>query len=140
MKKYFCDKCNAVLPKGKIVCSRCGYDNPELISVLREHIKRQILIKRIILVVSAVALVLFLHVNLLFPWQAETRKNKRAIINYAKDHYPGAKIVDTHYESAELDPWSVSIDTITFKWNDIEFSIRAEQGEVIADGYLGIAR
>lgn len=39
MKSNFCEKCSKILPKGKIVCERCGYDNPELIPVLKENIK-----------------------------------------------------------------------------------------------------
>ncbi len=44
MKRNFCGKCNAILPKGKIVCDRCGYDNPELVAILKENIRRQIFI------------------------------------------------------------------------------------------------
>lgn len=82
-----------------------------------------------------VVFLLFLNINLLFPWQAETRKNKRAILNYVDYHYPYAKIVRTDFESAGFDPWSGVIDTITFEWEGVKFTIRAEQGEVIVDDF-----
>lgn len=135
MKSNFCEKCSKILPKGKIVCDGCGYDNPELIPLLKENIKRQVIIKRIILGVFVVVLVLFLNVNLLFPWQAETGKNKRAIFNYVNTYYPHAKVVRTHYESKSFNPWSGAIDTITFELDGIEFVVRAEQGEVIVDDF-----
>lgn len=135
MKKNFCEKCNAILPKGKIICSRCGYENPELIPVLRSQIMRRIFFKRIIIIATVIAIILTLNANLLFPWQAETRKNKRAIFNYANEHYPHAKVVRSHYESANFNPWSPASDMVVFEWNDVQFAIRARNGEVVADNY-----
>lgn len=135
MRRNFCEKCNTILPKGKIVCNKCGYENPELIPVLRSQIRHQIFIRRIIIAASVIALILILNANLLFPWQAKTRKNKRAIFNYVNAHYPHAKVVRSHYESANFDPWSTAIDTVVFEWNGVKFTIRAEQGEVIVDDF-----
>lgn len=118
-----------------MVCNKCGYENPELIPVFRNQIKRQICIRRIIIAVSFIALILIMNTNLLFPWQAETRKNKRAIFNYVNEHYPHAKVVRSHYESANFDPWSTAIDTVVFEWNGVKFTIRAKDGEVVADNY-----
>lgn len=135
MRKNFCEKCSAILPKGKMICSRCGYENPELIPVLRSQIMRQIFFKRIIIIATVIALILTLNANLLFPWQAETRKNKRAIFNYANEHYPHAKVVRSYYESAKFNPWSPASDFVVFEWNGVQFAICAWNGEVVADNY-----
>lgn len=140
MKRYFCKECSGILPKGKIVCDKCGYDNPELIYVLREKNKRKIVIRRIVSVAAVIALIVILNANLLFPWQWRALNNKWAIIDYAKEHYPGAKIVDQDYETAQFVIGRTSIDRITFKWNDVEFNISTERGKYIQDNYwFGVA-
>lgn len=62
MEKLFCDKCNAILPKGRIVCSRCGYENPELLPVLCAQIKHKKIIRRAAFITAAVGLVVILHI------------------------------------------------------------------------------
>lgn len=135
MKRYFCGKCSGILPKGKIVCDKCGYENPELIPVLRERIKRQIIIRRIMCAAAVAALILILNANLLFPWQWRALGNKNAILNYARENYPGAKIIGQDYQTLEFVPGRSSVDSISFKWNDVEFTICTESGEYIQDNY-----
>lgn len=118
-----------------MVCNKCGYENPELIPVFRNQIKRQICIRRIIIAVSFVALILIMNANLLFPCQAETRKNKRAIFSYVNEHYPHAKVIRDHYESKDLNLWSPASEMVVFEWNGVQFTIRAKDGEVVADNY-----
>ncbi|MDE7230507.1 MAG: hypothetical protein K2N56_08520, partial [Oscillospiraceae bacterium] len=79
-------------------------------------------------------LVLILHVNLLFPWQQESRKNKQAILEYVNENYPGAKIVSQSYDYGfKLRPRKN--DVIDFKWDDIEFHVSADDGKIVRDSY-----
>lgn len=73
--------------------------------------------------------------NFLLPWQGQARENKRAMLEYVHDNYPGARIVSQNYESTKFNPWSASIDSITLKWNGVEFSLLAEDGSLIRDNY-----
>lgn len=141
MKNFFCKECGGILPKGKIICSKCGYDNPELIPALHEHIRRQIIIRRIICGACVVALVVFLHVNLLFPWQWRALCNKTAAIEYVKKSYPNARLIESDYESTEFNPWRTAMDRFCFGWNGVKFYIIVEQGEISYDFYWhGVAR
>ena len=140
MKRYFCEKCNGILPKGKMVCIQCGYENPELIPEFSYRLKRRIVIRRITKIAAIVGIIAIMHANFLFPWQWRTLNNKAAMVLYAKENYPGAKIVDQHYETAEFNPWAISRDYITIKWNDLEFGLSTEDGRYISDGYwMGVA-
>ncbi len=140
MKRLSCEKCNEILPKGKIVCDKCGHDNPDLLPILGKRLKRQIIIRRVIKITCVVGIIIFLHINLLFPWQWRALNNKHAILNYARENYPGAKIIDQHYQTLEFVPGRSAIDSITFKWSDIEFAICTERGQNIQDNYwLGAA-
>lgn len=140
MKRLFCEKCSKMLPKGKIVCDECGYDNPGLISIVSKQLKRQIIVRRIVKLICVVGIILFLHINLLFPWQWRALNNKHAILRYARENYPGAKIIDQNYQTLEFVPGRSAIDSITFKWNDVEFAICTERGQYIQDNYwLGAA-
>lgn len=134
-KRYFCEQCSGILPKGKIVCDKCGCENLELLPELRLRLKRQIIIQRITRIAAVIGLIAILHVNLLFPWQWKAFNNKVAMRSYAKENYPGAKIIGQHYETLEFNPWTRSIDRITIRWNDVEFSLATEDGSYIMDGY-----
>ena len=75
-------------------------------------------------------------------WQLDAHENKRAMLKYARENYPGAKITYQNYESNKITILgNVSIDAIVFEWNDVTFSILAQNGEVIRDNYWdGVAR
>lgn len=83
-----------------------------------------------------VSLVLILNANLLFPWQWEARKNKRAILEYVHQNYPNAKIIHAHYDYG-FNPWNKTSDYIAFEWDDVEFGVSAEDGRIAVDGYPG---
>ena len=69
-------------------------------------------------------------------WQFDAHENKRAILKYAEENYPGAKVTYQNYESNKITLLgNVSIDSISFEWNDVNFSILAQYGEVIRDNY-----
>ncbi len=65
-------------------------------------------------------------------WQFEKQANKRVMLEYAEEHYPGAKIVDQAY------PVSLSAikrDRIIFKYQDVQFVVCAQKGEVVSDSF-----
>lgn len=70
-----------------------------------------------------------------YLWREKTKVNRNAIIEYAGEHYPGAVIVDEYYESAKVLVTKIPRDYIKFEWNDIEFNICTQDGQVIIDGY-----
>lgn len=85
-------------------------------------------------VVVIVAVLLILNANLLLPWQWESLKNKRAILEYAHKNYPDAKIVEQSYDYGfKMRPRRS--DVICFKWDDIEFYVSAIDGKVKRDEY-----
>ncbi len=135
MKRYFCKECSGILPKRKIVCDKCGYENPELIPMLRERIKRQIFIRRITRIAAVAALILILNASLLFPWQWGARGNRKVILDYVAERYPNAKIISQKYNSARFFKWNNYRDGIVFELEGIEFNIIAEGGNILADGY-----
>lgn len=106
MKVFFCEKCNEILPKEKIVCGKCGYDNPELIPALRKHTRRRIEIRDLVIIVAVFSLAVILNANLLFPWQRGARRNKKVILEYAEEHYPDAHVIEGHYNSAKFFVWN----------------------------------
>lgn len=135
MKRYFCKQCSGILQKGKMHCIRCGYDNPELIPEFSYALKRRLVIRRIVIIAAIVGAVIILHANYLFPWQGQTFNNKWAIMDYAKEHFLGAKAVGHDYETAEFDPWRSPIDRIVFELDGVRFMVSAEDGKVIGDSY-----
>lgn len=78
---------------------------------------------------------LVFNANLLFPWQAEHRENKKAVLQYAQQNYPSAKLIKENYRSSNItnDPY----DEFFFKNDGIEFCIQARDGKVAdhGDGY-----
>lgn len=135
MKVFFCEKCNEILPKGKTACGKCGYDNPELIPVLRKHTRRRREIRDLVIIVAVFSLAVILNANLLFPWQRGARRNKQVILEYAEEHYPDARVVEGHYNSARFFVWNNLADAIVFKLDDMEFKIIAEAGKILTDNY-----
>lgn len=88
-----------------------------------------------------VVVIVFLHVNLLFPWQWRALGNKLTAMEYAKKYYPNARIIKSEYESTGLDPWRTVMDCFYLKCDGVEFYIIVEQGEVFYDFYwYGVAR
>ncbi len=98
--------------------------------------------KRIIVISIVALLVLFLILFEIYDifidppawWRFERQKDKAVILEYVKSNYPNAKktggtfpiqkIAETHKAS-----------TMYFKLNEIEFSVAAEYGKIVRDGY-----
>ena len=69
-------------------------------------------------------------------WQLDAHENKRAMLKYTQENYPGAKITYQNYEFNKITILgNVSIDSISLEWNDVAFSILAQNGKVIRDNY-----
>ena len=89
-----------------------------------------------LLVIAAVCVVvLILYACLLFPWQWEARKNKRAALEYVNATYPDAKYVGAYYRTTKYNPENRGGDTFDFELNGIRFSISTEDGQVLNDFY-----
>ncbi len=100
--------------------------------------KNQVL--RVIMIVSGavlafVILMIILNANLLLPWQKGARRNKQVILEYAAEHYPDAEILEQKFNSAHFFVWNNILDCIIFKYDNLEFGITAEAGEILVDGY-----
>lgn len=95
--------------------------------------------KKKIIMLSILAVVIGLCIwDIAVPplwWQFDAQSNKRAILKYAKAHYPEAKIVKEYYPSAELRFTGDPHDSITFELDGVEFLILARDGEFVADSY-----
>lgn len=77
-----------------------------------------------------------LKMNYLLPWQIPLFKNRRAIIQYARDVHPGSKIVEEHLEFVPSGWFSKKPDCyIVFEEGDFHYSVRASNGEVCTDFY-----
>lgn len=133
MKRYCCQKCSLILPKGEIVCENCGHINESVYSKL-EEVKR---VRRTILILAAAGVLILCHVFMLYPWQYQARRNRKAIMRYARTFYPEAKVVKEQYPTMKFDPTGMPYDCIWFELDGIEFTIAARDGEVNydSDGY-----
>lgn len=68
-------------------------------------------------------------------WQFGAQDNKRAILAYVNEKYPGAKIVRQSYPSTQFNPTNVPQDVITFQYDDVRFVVTARQGEFMYDSF-----
>lgn len=135
--KVFCEKCNQILPKGKIECDKCGYINESLYPKLEKAKARKKVIIILSMVSAAVVVLIICNAMMLYPWQYRARHNRKAILEYARDNYPGAKIVKEYYPTMEFNPTGNPYDAILFEFNGIKFYIRGRNGKVNYnnDGY-----
>lgn len=69
-------------------------------------------------------------------WQFEAQRNQKVILDYAKEHYPNAKIVQEVYQSTGLNFTSNPHDYIVFEQNGVTFSIWANDGVFSGENYL----
>ncbi len=132
----FCPFCGDVL-----TLKRLGDDGDRSAIAVRTSVKKKkvLITFLIILLIFAIAVgtVALLNANLLLPWQKGARRNRRVILEYAREHYPNAIVVEEKYNSAKLLIWNNIMDYIIFNYDGLEFGITAEQGKVIVDGYSG---
>ena len=146
MKKlYFCDQCNKILPKGEIICDRCGFENTQIIPELSEDLlrdeRRRKKLRKLCIVGVLILLVVgginILHANLLLPWQNTAWQNKRAMKDYVNAYYPGAKIVKQEIYTDNLFDFSPHFDDWFYmKYDGVEFLIKASDGMVVVDTYV----
>ncbi len=68
-------------------------------------------------------------------WQLTAVQNKRAIMNYVDEKYPGAKVIGYDFESTELFHTSLGQDSIEFEYNGVEFSVYGMYGKIHGDTY-----
>lgn len=69
-------------------------------------------------------------------WQKEAQQNQKVILEYAKEHYPNAKIIEEKYESNKFN-WSANpLDQIVFEQDGVQFAIWANDGEFGGDNFL----
>ncbi len=66
----------------------------------------------------------------------EAQNNKRVIMEYAEEHYPDARVVEEHYDSAIPFQTSNKFDHIVFELDGVRFSILANDGRFLHDNYL----
>lgn len=68
---------------------------------------------RVLLIITTIVAGAFvLNANMLFPWQWNAKRNKRAVLEYITQHFPTAEIVDVDYKSTALSWMSVPMDTL----------------------------
>lgn len=145
-----CKNCGEEINDNTVFCPFCGEtliinrlsdegDSSAIIN--RESVKKKkaLITLSIILLIFALAVgtVMLLNANLLLPWQKGARRNRQVILEYAKEHYPSAIVVEETYNSAKLLIWNNIMDCIIFDYDGLEFGITAEYGKIIVDGYCG---
>lgn len=91
---------------------------------------------RIMLAAAFIGIIIFLHMNMLFPWQAEHRANKKAILEYVQEKYPNSKRKGGKFPMQKFLEFHKA-STMYFELDGIEFGISAEFGKIVVDGYCG---
>ncbi len=133
MKVFFCEKCNEILPNGNIECSNCGYVNENLYS----KVQKSRTYKKIIIILAVIAAIVgffaICNAAMLFPWQYQARQNRKAILEYARNTYPEAKIIKEFYPSTKFNPTNKPYDLIWFEFDGVDFYIAARDGKVNYD-------
>lgn len=105
------------------------------------RLKKNIIILNIIvfLVIAMSLLITFLSKHP-YLWHYQASRNRMAILEYAADNYPRARIVEETYSSTVFNPTNKPYDKIRFELDGINFWIKARDGEVDwrdDDGYGG---
>lgn len=143
MKKIVCENCGEILTKWRtdIVCGSCGYVNERLYY----KDKKSRILKRLLIVLSVILVIVGLCV-----WDIEIdppafwhfrQADKQAIVQYQRQHYPGAKVVEQDFPFLG-NPHLVGVPVpsrMTFEYDGVEFSISARDGELTGD-YFPYAR
>ena len=94
--------------------------------------------------IAVLIIVLYLLVTILsnhpYLWHYQASRNRTAILEYAANNYPRARIVEEYYPSAKFNPSNKPYDSIQFEFDGINFWIKVRDGEVDwrnDDGYGG---
>lgn len=72
---------------------------------------------------------------MLYPWQYQARQNRKAILEYVRNTYPEAKMIEEHYPSMKFNPTNNPHDIISFELDGIKFNVTAQKGKLDVDGY-----
>lgn len=133
MNVFFCNQCHQILAKGKMVCDKCGYINVNLFANFhkRKNIKKCIILSVIFLMIAG--FLILCNKAMLYPWQYQARQNRKAILEYARNTYPGAKIIRECYPSTKFNPTNKPYDLIWFEFDGVDFYIAARNGKVDYD-------
>lgn len=142
MKKlYFCDQCNKILPKGEIICDRCGFENTQIIpelseDLLRDERRRKKLRK---LCIVGVLILLFVADNFIFPpawWRFERQADKNAIVDYVSRYYPkNTKRVGFSFP-LQFPAAPHQASAIYYELDGVKFHVAAEKGRIVEDTYM----
>ncbi len=89
-----------------------------------------------VIVIGMIGLIVWDHVDPPLWYHFEAQKNKRVIMEYAEEHFPEAKIVEEHYNSAIPFQTSNKFDYIVYDQDGVQFSILANDGRLLHDNYL----
>lgn len=103
--------------------------------------KRRFMTKGKIIALSIVAVIVLLSVWDIFIdppafWHFR-QADKQAIVQYQRQHYPGAKVIERNYPFLG-NPHLVGVpvsSTMTFEYNGVKFVIAAQDGKISRDGY-----
>lgn len=90
---------------------------------------------RLLIIVAVIGVVLILNASLLFPWQWEARKNKRAAFEYINATYSDARYIRAYYRTTKINLGNPGHDQFIFERNGIRFPVFAEHGRVANDFY-----
>ncbi len=99
---------------------------------------KKLILTRILPVVVLVGIIIVLHMNMLFPWQYQARRNRKAILEYVQNAYPEAIMIEEHYQTMKFNPTNKPHDVIWFELDGIKFYVAACDGIVDCsndDGY-----
>lgn len=94
--------------------------------------------KRFIILLSVVAIIIgFIVWDFVDapPFWHFRQADKQAIVQYQRQHYPGAKVVKNNFPLLG-NPWVVGVpveSSMTFEYNNVEFTIAAQDGKLTAD-------
>ncbi|MBD5129188.1 MAG: hypothetical protein HDT43_04615 [Ruminococcaceae bacterium] len=148
--KIRCKHCNRKIGITDYSCPVCGTVNfstdgevqaaYKLFPLLHKHTKLKKTIK-ILSIIAVLAALFCVFVDFLskhpYLWHYQAGRNRIAILEYAKENYPEAEIVEEYYPSAKFSPTNKPYDAIRFELDGINFYIQARDGIVdsAGDGY-----
>lgn len=135
-----CQTCGKEIESAALFCTYCGAKLGAVDPVIalppnKKQRSKKKLLYRLGVIAAVVLLIVVLNANLLLPWQWGARKNKQVILDYAAEHYPDARFVEAHYNTAQFFIWNNFRDGIAFELDGMKFNIIAEGGKILADGY-----
>lgn len=101
-----------------------------------KHKFKLVFIMCAIMVIGVIGLCVWDHVDPPLWYHFEAQKNKSVIMEYAEEHFPEARIVEEHYNSAIPFQTSNKFDYIVYDQDGVQFSILANDGRLLHDNYL----